>query len=93
MSDWPKIGQPAPHSRDINAMQIMTDAAQILDVVKREWSAEGCWSDFDQGVRDRIGAWLRAYYAEFDGPYRYTKTSDGKTISPGAWATDRLDPQ
>jgi hypothetical protein len=91
VSDWPKRGQSAPHSRELAALQIMTDAAQILDVVKREWAAENSWSDFDQGVCDRISAWQRDYYATFEGPYRYTKTSDGKDIAPGAWPTSPSD--
>jgi hypothetical protein len=48
--DWPKRGD---HSDDPAALAagIMTDAAQILDVVQREWAAVGSWSDHDQAVR------------------------------------------
>lgn len=35
---------------------ILTDCAQILDVVKKEWGA--AWSTWDQGVRDRLSSWL-----------------------------------
>jgi hypothetical protein len=41
-----------------DAAQIMTDCAGLLDQIKREWGGE--WSDWDQGVRDRITAWLKA---------------------------------
>lgn len=60
--DWPKRGD---HSKEPSALAagIMTDVAQILDVVQREWSAEGSWSDHDQAVRNRITAWLSAHYA------------------------------
>jgi len=64
--DWPKHGDYRPTKKDEDARQIMTDACQILDVVKGEWGSS--WSDFDQGVRDRITAWLRAHYAEFPNP-------------------------
>ena len=33
---------------------LLSDVAQILDVVKIEWSAENSWSEWDQSVRDRI---------------------------------------
>ena len=44
------------------AAALLTDAVQILDVVRREWAAEGQWSKWDQGVRDRITEWLKAHY-------------------------------
>lgn len=57
--DWPKRGD---RSGDpiYQAAGIMTDVCQILNVVKGEWEAEGCWSEWDQSVRDRITAWLLA---------------------------------
>ena len=59
MNVWPKHGD---YSNDpaFQAAQIMTDAAQILDVIKGEWGES--WSDWDQGVRDRISTWLREHY-------------------------------
>lgn len=60
MSDWiarhhPR-GQPRP--RDLPEIAgLLADVAQILDVVKIEWAES--WSDWDQGVRDRITATLR----------------------------------
>lgn len=63
--DWPKQGDYRPPKREEDARQIMTDASQILDVVKGEWIEAGCWSDFDQGVRDRITAWLRDHFTEY----------------------------
>lgn len=61
--DWPKHGDHRPSKREDDARQIMTDAAQILDVVKGEWGSS--WSGFDQGVRDRISTWLADHYAEY----------------------------
>lgn len=45
---------PAP-TRDL-----LTNIAQILDVVKIEWAES--WSDWDQAQRDGITAWLTEYY-------------------------------
>lgn len=61
--DWPKRGD---HSGDpiYQAAGIMTDAAQILDVVSREWGKVGQWSEWDQSVRDSISAWLFKNTAE-----------------------------
>lgn len=59
MSDWPKHGDYSDNPI-FRAAQIMTDAAQILDVTKGEWGAS--WSAWDQGVRDRITDWLRCHY-------------------------------
>ena len=36
----------------------LTNVTQILDVVRQEWSAQGCWSEWDQSVRDDITAIL-----------------------------------
>lgn len=38
---------------------ILTACAQILDVIKGEWSQTGDWTEWDQSVRDSITAWLR----------------------------------
>ncbi len=48
------------------AASLFTDITQILDVVSREWAAEGQWSPWDQSVRDHISDWLRAYYPGAD---------------------------
>lgn len=37
-----------------SARGLLSDVAQILDVVKIEWSAENSWSEWNQSVRDRI---------------------------------------
>lgn len=42
--------------------QLLNDCASIIDVVKQEWAAESCWSEWDQSVRDRITAHLQAHY-------------------------------
>ena len=42
------------------AAGILTNAAQIIDVTRQEWLAENAWSEWDQSVRDSIGAWLIA---------------------------------
>ena len=47
-----------PPPRDLGEVaELLADIAQILDVVKGEWGPS--WSDWDQGVRDRITATLR----------------------------------
>jgi hypothetical protein len=47
--------EPAP-----DIVNLLTDIAQILDVVKCEWAE--AWTEFDQSCRDRITAYLRAFY-------------------------------
>jgi hypothetical protein len=41
-----------PPSKEM--MHLLCNVAQILDVVKTEWSAESCWSEWDQSVRDGV---------------------------------------
>jgi hypothetical protein len=43
--------------------ECLSGCAQILDVVKGEWSAENAWSDWDQFVRDKITCVLTALAA------------------------------
>lgn len=52
---------PRPESKPMtdSIANLLTDVAQILDVVKTEWGAEKFWSDWDQGVRDRIASALK----------------------------------
>ena len=60
--DTPKAGDHSKN-REVIAAGIMTDCAQILDVVKREWGAS--WTGWDQGVRDRITTWLQEHCRTF----------------------------
>ena len=41
----------------------LTNACQIIDVVRQDWSEAGEWSDWDQQVREQITGALRACYA------------------------------
>lgn len=43
----------------VDEQNLLTDLAQIIDVVKREWEPGGSWSEWDQSVRDRITKRLR----------------------------------
>ena len=43
------------------ACDLLTNLAQIIDVVKGEWAES--WSAWDQEQRDAITTWLRGYYA------------------------------
>jgi hypothetical protein len=43
-----------------NIYECLSCSAQILDVVKQEWSRENAWTEFDQSVRDQITASLAA---------------------------------
>ena len=47
-----------------SAANLITNVAQILNVVQSEWGAEGQWSEWDQGVRDSITAWLSEYHGK-----------------------------
>jgi len=49
-----------PQTSKIDLAQLLTDCACILDVVKGEWGE--AWSEWDQGVRDRITKQLVAIY-------------------------------
>lgn len=60
--NWPKHGD-CRGDPIFQAAAIMHNVAQILDVVKREWATDGCWSDWDQGVRDSVATWLTQHYA------------------------------
>jgi hypothetical protein len=56
-------GPPTLAETPMEIISVLTCACQILDVVKYEWSATNAWSDWDQSVRDRISAILKAYYS------------------------------
>ena len=51
-------------SKDLEerACEIITNACQLVDTIKMEWEAEGCWSEWDQAVRAAMGNWLIDYY-------------------------------
>jgi hypothetical protein len=36
---------------------LLPEICQLIDAVKVEWSQQGCWSEWDQSVRDRITAY------------------------------------
>lgn len=36
---------------------LMPEICQLIDAVKIEWQQQGCWSEWDQSVRDRIAAY------------------------------------
>lgn len=46
------------------ACGLLTNLAQIIDVVRAEWMQSGDWSEWDQEQRDALGQWLRDYYAQ-----------------------------
>jgi hypothetical protein len=54
---------PNPTQGLTEAADLLTNLTQILDVVKREWTAGGQWSDWDQQQRDKITDWLMRYSA------------------------------
>jgi len=66
------VQPPAPftdreQAGEVNSEQMVEQArhlfprvCQILDVVKREWTEAGCWSEWDERVRDEITAWQKS---------------------------------
>ena len=76
--DTPKAGDYSKN-REVIAAGIMTDCAQILDVVKREWGSS--WSGWDQDVCDRMTAWLQEHYQGF--PHQPTGAKPGRQSSVG----------
>lgn len=53
----------------LDAQTLLTNVAQILDVVKGEWGP--AWSAWDQEQRDGITNWLKASYDDPDlVPYK-----------------------
>jgi len=50
---------PMPTLQDV-----LTNACQLLDSVKMDWAREGCWSDWDQAVRDGLSRELKITYAQ-----------------------------
>jgi len=45
------------------ALTALTDAAPMIDVIRGEWEPENAWTEWDQGVRDKITDALKACYA------------------------------
>lgn len=89
MTNWPAHGDYSANPV-FRAAQIMTNVAQILDVVKIEWAAEGQWSEWDQGVRDSISAWLRD---EYDGQFMAHRALAGSSApTPDAGSAQSMDP-
>lgn len=48
-----EVQAPPPHPLD----ELLPEICQLIDAVKAEWSRQGCWSQWDQSVRDRIAAY------------------------------------
>lgn len=44
------------------ARDALTDAAQFIDTVRQDALREGWWTEWDQQMRDKIGAALKAMY-------------------------------
>lgn len=42
-----------PHPLDA----LLPEVCQLIDAVKVEWKQQGCWSDWDESVRERISAY------------------------------------
>lgn len=57
--------------------ECLSCCAQILDVVKHEWSAESAWSEWDQSVRDKITASLAILTATKPQPSGTASVRDG----------------
>ena len=36
---------------------LLPEICQLIDGCKLDWEAQGCWSEWDQSVRDRISAY------------------------------------
>lgn len=45
---------------------VLCNACQLLDSVKADWQREGCWSEWDQEVRDGLSRELQKCYAEVE---------------------------
>lgn len=45
------------------SLTALTDVASMIDTIKQEWSYEGAWTEWDQGVREKITEALKAVYA------------------------------
>jgi hypothetical protein len=46
----------------LELIDLLTNIAQILDVVKQEWGTENCWSEWDEEQRLGIIRVLRNYH-------------------------------
>ncbi len=58
-----------PETSDSKAAEILTNCCQLLDSIKAEWLPEGCWSEWDQSVRDAASGWLKSYYERKENSY------------------------
>lgn len=38
----------------------LTNACQLLDAAKSDWQAEGCWSEYDQAIRNALSRELNS---------------------------------
>jgi len=56
--------QPSVPPNDDALICLLTDIAQILDVVKTEWAES--WTDFDQSAREQITQRLQSHYDKHD---------------------------
>ena len=54
--------------REANVVGLLTNLAQILDIVKQEWAES--WSAWDQEQRDAITRFLTYYYRSREGDLR-----------------------
>jgi hypothetical protein len=57
----PTRGTGGQHGTDTaDFADTLQNCAMMLDTIKIEWSAQGCWSEHDQGVREKVSACLAA---------------------------------
>ena len=73
---------PLPHNLD-NIGNVLVGCAGLLDNIKIEWSAEGCWSEWDQSVRDGVTRQLQKLEQQREGqgePVAWLHESDDETF-------------
>lgn len=68
------------------ARDALTDAAQFIDAVRQDAISEGWWTEWDQQMRDKIGAALKAYYEREDALVGVVKAWD--ILKPGSYDKD-----
>jgi hypothetical protein len=64
---WHRSGHVSPAVLT-EAANIITNACQIIDVTKAEWSETSVWSDWDQSVRDAASEWLKKFHGSVAPP-------------------------
>ena len=47
-----------------NLEDVLCNACQLLDAVRADWQREGCWSEWDQAVRDGLSRELQKCYTK-----------------------------